>query len=65
MTAAQRSSRRGGRLTPRAAAWTAWSLWAVVVALTVSTMILVVVTRSVPRSPDGQWYLVWLRMSGI
>jgi hypothetical protein len=64
MTAAQRSSRSGGRLSPRAAAWTAWSLWAVVVVLTILTMILVVVTRSVPRSPYDQWQLVWLRMSG-
>jgi hypothetical protein len=63
MTAAERSSRRGGRLTPRAAAWTAWSLWAVVVVLTVSAMILVVVTRSVPHAPSDQWQLVWLRMS--
>jgi hypothetical protein len=62
MTAAERSSRRGGRLTPRAAAWTAWSLWAVVVVLTVSAMILVVVTRSVPHAPSDQWQLVWLRM---
>jgi hypothetical protein len=64
MTAAQRSSRSGGRLSPRAAAWIAWSLWTVVVVLTVSTMILVVVTRSVPRSPYDHWYLIWLRLSG-
>jgi hypothetical protein len=64
MTAAQRSSRRGGRPGPRAAAWIAWSLWSVTVVLAVSTMILVVVTRSVPRSPYDQWQLVWLRMAG-
>jgi hypothetical protein len=61
MTAAERSFRRGGRLTPRAAAW---SLWAVVVVLTILTMALVVVTRSVSRSPYDQWYLIWLRVSG-
>jgi hypothetical protein len=64
MTAAQRSSRRGGRLGPRAAAWIAWSLWSVTVVMAVSTMILVVVTRSVPRSAYDQWQLVWLRMAG-
>jgi hypothetical protein len=36
----------------------------VVVVLTVLTMVLVVVTRSVPRSPYDQWQLIWLRMSG-
>jgi hypothetical protein len=64
MAAAQRSSGSGGRLSPRAAAWTAWSLWTVVVVLTILTMILVVVTRSVPRSPYDQWQLIWLRMLG-
>jgi MFS family permease len=64
MTAAQRSSRSGGRLSPRAAAWIAWSLWSVAVVMAVSTMILVVVTRSVPRSAYDQWQLVWLRMLG-
>jgi hypothetical protein len=64
MTAAQRSSGSGGRLSPRAAAWTAWSLWAVVVVLTALAMVLVVVTRSVPHAPYDQWQLVWLRMSG-
>jgi two-component system, NarL family, sensor kinase len=64
MTAAQRPSTGGGGRSPRAAVWTAWSLWAVAVVLAISTMILVVVTRSVPRSPYDQWYLVWLRMAG-
>jgi hypothetical protein len=63
MTVAQRSCGSGGRLSPRAAAWTAWSLWTVVVVLTALAMILVV-TRSVPRGPYDQWQLVWLRMSG-
>jgi two-component system, NarL family, sensor kinase len=61
MAAAQRSPRSGGRLRPRAAAW---SLWAVVVVLTIVTMVLVVVTRSVPRSAYDQWQLIWLRLSG-
>jgi hypothetical protein len=35
-----------------------------VVVLTILTMILMVVTRSLPRSPYDQWQLVWLRMLG-
>ena len=64
MLAAQPPARSGGRRGPRAAAWAAWSLWAVAVVLAISAMILVVVTRSVPRSAYDQWYLVWLRMAG-
>jgi hypothetical protein len=64
MTAAQRPSTSGSRLSPRAAARIAWSLWAVVLVLMVSAMILVVVTRAVPRSAYDQWYLVLLRLSG-
>jgi hypothetical protein len=64
MTAVRRPPRSGGRHSPRAAAWIAWSLWAVAVVLGLSAMILVVVTRSVPHSPYDQWHFVLLRMSG-
>jgi hypothetical protein len=64
MTAAQRPSTSGGHLSTRAAARIAWSLWAVAVVMAVSTMILVVVTRSVPRSAYDQWQMVWVRMVG-
>jgi hypothetical protein len=64
MTAAQRPPARRERPRPVAAAWIAWSLWAVTVVLTVSAMILVVVTRSVPHTAYDQWHLVLLRMSG-
>lgn len=64
ITAVQQPSTSGGRPSPRAAAWIAWSLWAVSVVLALSAVILVVVTRSVPHSPYDQWHFVLVRMSG-
>ena len=64
MTAAQRLPMSRERPRPRAAAWIAWSLWGAAVVLTVSAMILVVVTRSVPHSAYDQWHLSLLRMPG-
>jgi hypothetical protein len=64
MRAVKRLSKSGGRPSPRATAWTARTLWVVSVVLALSTMILVVVTRSVPQSPYDQWNLVLVRMGG-
>jgi hypothetical protein len=43
----------------------AWGLWAVALVVTLSAIVLVVITRSVPRGPYDQWNLAVLRDVGF
>jgi signal transduction histidine kinase len=43
----------------------AWGLWVVAVVVTLSAIVLVVITRSVPRGPYDQWDLAVLRDVGF
>jgi MFS family permease len=57
--ATQRTAAPGSRISARVA----WSLWVISVVATVSTMILVVASRTVPRPDSGrQWQLVVLSL---
>jgi two-component system, NarL family, sensor kinase len=43
----------------------AWGLWAVAMVVTLSAIVLVVITRSVPRGPYDQWDLAVVRDLGF
>jgi hypothetical protein len=46
-----------GGLSPRTAAWLAWSLWALVFALTGLSLLLLFLNRSHPNTPTFDWWL--------
>ena len=64
MTAAQPSSTQRDGPRPRMAAGVAWGLWATTVAATVAALVLLFLTRSVPRPAPDQWQLSLLSGSG-
>jgi hypothetical protein len=47
-----------GGITPRAASWLAWSLWALSVALTTLSLVLLALIRSHPGTHIFDWWLV-------
>jgi hypothetical protein len=60
-----RTTAGGFRLRSVMTARAAWWLWAVAVVVTLAAIILLVVTRSVPRGPYDQWDLAVLRDLGF
>jgi hypothetical protein len=65
VTLRQRTTARGFRLSSLMTPRGAWGLWAVAVVVTLSAIVLLVVTRSVPRGPYDQWDLAVLRDVGF
>lgn len=65
VTVRQGTTTGGFRLSPGTATRAAWALWAAAVVVTLSAIVLLVVTRSVPRGPYDQWDLALLRDVGF
>jgi hypothetical protein len=65
VTAAQPSSTHGDYLNPRTATRLAWGLWTATVMVTVAALVLLFITRSVPRPAHDQWQLSLLSGSGM
>ena len=65
MTATRPRFRHGDYLSPRTATRLAWGLWATTVVATVAALVLLFVTRSVPRPAHDQWQLSLLSGSGM
>jgi hypothetical protein len=65
VTTRPRTTAGGFRLSPVMTTRAAWGLWAVAMVVTLSAIVLVVITRSVPRGPYDQWDLAVLRDVGF
>ena len=65
MTTRPRTTAGGFRLSLLMTTRAAWGLWAVAMVVTLSAIVLVVITRSVPRGPYDQWDLAVLRDVGF
>jgi two-component system NarL family sensor kinase len=65
VTTRPRTTAGGFRLSLLMTTRAAWGLWAVAMVVTLSAIVLVVITRSVPRGPYDQWDLAVLRDVGF
>jgi two-component system NarL family sensor kinase len=65
VTVAQVGPTHRDHLGPRTASRVAWGLWAATVMVTVAALVLLFVTRSVPRPAPDQWQLSLLSGSGM